>query len=211
MSPKPIVKTFSSSGESYRKPYREFMMTGASDKRPIFTSKKIPNLERVVSKYGPHFFQDSYGPGELQDDYDFNIYLYTDGPQDDVSDIQVELYNKLTKDKSFIKELEKTVAKEGVRDQKKNGVFTLYYIYGADIYPDGTMEITPLYGYKDDEGDDYSDEGEPYVIKTYKKESKGESYFMKYKAMGEFSKGYLNKVIFFKQESPFLLRNFLNG
>ena len=53
--------------ESFRKPYREFMMTGASDKRPIFTSKKIPNLERVVSKYGPHFFQDSYGPGELQD------------------------------------------------------------------------------------------------------------------------------------------------
>lgn len=173
---------FSSSGESYRKPYREFMITGTSDKRPIFTSKKIPNLERVVSKYGPHFFQDSYGPGELQDDYDFNIYLYTDGPQDDVSDIQVELYNKLTKDKSFIKELEKTVAKEGVRDQKKNGVFTLCYIYGADIYPDGTMEIAPLYGYKDDEGDEYSDEGEPYVIKTYKKESKGENYSSRYKA-----------------------------
>lgn len=173
---------FSSSGESYRKPYREFMMTGASDKRPIFTSKKLPNLERVVSKYGPHFFQDSYGPGELQDDYDFNIYLYTDGPQDDVSDIQVELYNKLTKDKSFIKELEKTVAKEGVRDQKKNGVFTLYYIYGADIYPDGTMEISPLYGYKDDEGDDYSDEGDPYIITTYKTKSKGENYSSRYKA-----------------------------
>lgn len=182
--------------ESYRKPYREFMSTSTTDNRPTFTSKKLPNLERVVSKNGPHFFQDSYGPGKLQDDYDFEIFLHTDGPYDDVSDIQVELYNKLTKDKSFIKELEKTVAKEGVRDQKKNGVFTLYYIYNATIYPDGTMEVTPLYGYKDDEGDEYSDEGDPYVITTYKTKSKGESYFMKYKAMGEFSKGGSNKNVF---------------
>ena len=171
----------SSKGESVR-PYSEFMSANKVDNRPIFTSKKLPNLERVVSKHGPHFFQDSYGPGELQDDYDFNIYLHTDGPYDDVSDIQVELYNKLTKDRSFIKKLESIVSKEGVREQKKNGVFTLYYIYSATIYPDGTMEIEPYYGYREDDGEEYSDEGDPYIITTYKTKSKGENYSSRYKA-----------------------------
>ena len=184
-----------SKGESASS-YGEFMSASRVDNRPKFTSKKLPNLERVVRNQGPYFFQDSYGPGELQDDYDFNIYLHTDGPYDDVTDVQVELYNKLTKDRSFIKELEKVVAKEGVRAQKKNGVFTLYYIYNATIYPDGTMDITPLYGYKNDDGDEYSDEGEPYTITAYKIKSKGENYFMRYKAMGEFSKGGSDKNVF---------------
>lgn len=152
----------------YNKGFGEFI--SAKDSRKIIESEKIPGLSRRVSKFGPYFFQEDFSPGEFkfQKDRHFIIMYYVDNPEDDINDIQMKVRKNLLENEKLFNEIKVGVMTPDI--VKKYDITKLDGISSVNIYPDGKLEASSRYVFKDDEGE-YEGDGDEILIRKGKGES----------------------------------------